>query len=101
MEGNVNYGIMGSHTKRQLDTYRTSIALVALWMLALGAGSASAQVTISLDSMSATLFPSQMQKFTATVKGTQSMAVTWNFSPATGSLPTSGNTAVYTAPAII
>jgi len=58
-------------------------------------------VAISLNVTSGTLRPSQTQSLSATVTGTTNAAVTWSLSPAVGSLATSANSSVYTAPATI
>lgn len=61
----------------------------------------SPPVSISLNPPGGTIFPSGTQSFTATVNNTANTGVTWSFSPNVGSLTTSGNTAVYTAPQVI
>ncbi|MCX6595970.1 MAG: Ig-like domain-containing protein [Acidobacteria bacterium] len=58
-------------------------------------------VTISLTPASATLNASQTQALTATVTGSMNTNVTWSMSPAVGTISTSGNTAVYTAPSVL
>ncbi len=58
-------------------------------------------VTISLTQTSATLNASQTQALTATVTGSTNTNVTWSMSPAVGTISTSGNTAVYTAPSVL
>lgn len=55
-------------------------------------------VAVSLTPSSVSLQPSQSQTLTATVTGASSTGVNWSFSPALGSLATSGATAVYVAP---
>ncbi len=45
-----------------------------------------------------TIHSGQTQQFTATVTGTSNQAVTWNISPQTGSISSTG---LYTAPATI
>jgi hypothetical protein len=55
-------------------------------------------VSISISPTTITLGQGQQQPFTATVTGTTNTAVTWSFSPAVGTLSSTG---VYTAPATI
>jgi len=55
-------------------------------------------VSITLTPASTTLGQGQPQQFTATVTGASNTAVTWSFTPATGTLSSSG---LYTAPATI
>ena len=58
-------------------------------------------VTVSLSQTSATLNASQTQALTATVTGSTNTNVTWSMSPAVGTISTSGNKAVYTAPSVL
>ena len=55
-------------------------------------------VTITAAPLSAHLFPSQTQQFTATLTGTDNSSVVWTMNPSVGSLSAGG---LYTAPASI
>ena len=54
-------------------------------------------VTVSLTPSTASLTPSQLQQFTATVSGTANQTVNWSLTPAIGTLSTTG---LYSAPAV-
>ncbi len=58
-------------------------------------------VTVSVTPGSASLQPSQLQAVTAQVSGSTTTGVTWLLKSPVGTLSMAGNTAVYTAPAII
>ena len=66
-----------------------------------GGGGTPPSITVSLSPASAQLQASQTQTFTAAVSGTANTAVNWSLNPAVGSLSTSGQTAVYTAPSTL
>jgi hypothetical protein len=58
-------------------------------------------VGVTLGPATVTLSPSQTQTFTASVSNNSNIGVTWSLSPAVGTISTSGDTAVYTAPNIV
>jgi hypothetical protein len=55
-------------------------------------------VTVSLTPSTASLTPSQLQQFTATVTGAANSGSTWSINPALGGLVSGETTAVYVAP---
>lgn len=58
-------------------------------------------VSVQVSPPSATLQQSGTQQFTATVTGTTNPAVTWSIQPQVGTLTPNGQSALYTAPAVI
>ncbi len=75
-------------------------ALMALGILAQGLAFADI-VGVTLNATTVTLSASQTKSTTAAITGSANKAVTWSLSPAVGSLNTTGNTTVYSAPATI
>lgn len=86
-------------TRSRFTIGRSLIAWAGLAILIPAMGFAGSSVAVSLNSTAVTLGPSQTQSFTATVTGAQN-AVTWQLSPAFGTLTPAGDTAQYTAPAV-
>src|SRR5580692_6717257 len=68
------------------------------WVLTIDDASA---VSVQLSPPSITLQQSRSQTFTATVIGTTNTAVTWSILPQVGTLTPNGQSALYTAPAVI
>jgi hypothetical protein len=68
------------------------------WVLAIDDASG---VSVQVSPRSATLQQSGTQQFTATVTGTTNTAVTWSIQPQVGTLTPNGQSALYTAPAVI
>ena len=77
-------------------SYLAKVILLAMFFEGVVAASS---VTVSPTAV--TLNPSQIKSFTASVTGILNTKVTWSLDPAIGTVSTSGNISVYTAPAII